>query len=136
MAQSDYYKSQYNANKTKAKNLGKNEECLERIYNALVNNMSGKICDVNNELENIKTEMKKGVRHNGTYTSRANVVSNSHEKGTSADSELHVAISALDDELRDVRRKKATAISNRDSYQRQYKDKRKEERQEFLNNLF
>ena len=119
----DKYKDKKAAVKTYEKNIGK----LQDIKNALTDTMYDEIRNVNNELDALVEDLKKGVRHNSTFTNRANDFSSQKEKAVTADNKLSTTVSELEEEINSLTTKKNRAVTDRDTYKRKCKEKLEEE---------
>lgn len=124
---SEYYYKKYKTKKSSVKTYENNIKALEKIRNALTDNMYDEIRSVNNELDALMEDLKKSVRHNATFTSRANSFSWQKEKAVTADGCLSVSVNELNEEISSLTAKKNQAISDRDYYQRKCKEKLQEE---------
>ena len=69
---SKYYYEKYKSKKSSVKTYEKNISALQKIRSALTDNMYDEIRNVNNELDALMEDLKKAVRHNATFTNRAN----------------------------------------------------------------
>lgn len=136
MPNSKYYKQKYKQYKTEAKSLKNNESSLNKILANLRDTFDDEVRNVNNEYEELKSDLKKAVRHDSTFTVAADSLPGKKERRTSSDAKLSSAISSIEDELRDVGQKKRTAESNRDINEQNYNNKKREETEAFWNNLF
>lgn len=136
MPNSKYYNQKYKQYKEEAKNLGKNESTLNKILTNLRDTFDDEVRNVNSEYEDLKSDLKKAVRHDSTFTVAADSLPGKKERKTNSDSKLSSAISSLEDELRNVGQKKRTAESNRDTNKQNYDNKKREEREAFWNSIF
>ena len=136
MANSKYYKDQYKKYKQEAKDLQKYSDQLQKAYDNLQNTFSDEISAVNTEYDDLKTDLKKAIRHNSSFTGGANGLYGKREKSIYNDSKTSAALSYLEDELRSLNNKKQTAEYNRDYNKTKYDNKKKEEQAEFWSNLF
>lgn len=98
--------------------------------------MSDEIRAINNELDDLKSDLNKSIRHNSKFTSRANAVTTEKEKTVTADPNLSVAVRELEEEIARINGLRNTAINDRDYYYREYKEKKEQERQELLDKIF
>lgn len=136
MASSSYYYSLYRQKKNAVKSYDDDIGDLQKALNNLTDTMGDEIRAVNNELEDLKSDLNKAIRHNSKFTSRANAVTAEKEKTVTADSNLNVAVRELEEEISRLSGLKTTAINDRDYYYRKYKEKKEEERREFLDKIF
>ena len=72
-------------------------------------------------------DLKKAVRHNATFTNRANAFGTEKEKAVTADGNLSISVRELDEEISSLTTKKNQAVSDRDYYKRKCKEKLEEE---------
>lgn len=136
MAQdSKAYYSQYNLYKKQAMEYGKNIEALTKIKDNLVNNMYDEQGDVNKELNDLREDLHKSVRHDPTFSVIASEAASHKEKSVAADAHLNHAVSALENEIASLNSKKITAEQNRDAQYQSYKTAKEQERQEWLDSL-
>ena len=124
---SEYYYKKYKTKKAAAKEYKGNIEDLETIRRALAENLGDEIYAVNREIGQLMDDLKDGVRHNSTYTNRANNLAGNMEKAATQDSKLAAAIREIDEELTSLRGKYNQAVSDRDYYKRKCKEKMEEE---------
>lgn len=136
MPNSKYYNQKYKQYKEEAKNLGKNESTLSKVLSNLRDTFDDEVRNVNNEYEDLKSDLKKAIRHDSTFTVAADGLPAKKEKRTSSDSKLSSAITSLENELRSVQQKKKTAETNRDTNKTNYDNKKREEREAFWNSIF
>ena len=136
MASSSYYYNLYKQKKNATKSYDDDLKVLNKALSNLTDTMYDEIRDINNELEDLKSDLNKSVRHNSVFTSRANEVTFEKEKTVTADPYLSVAVSSLEDEIARINGLNSSAVSDREYYYRKYKEKKAEERQELLNKIF
>jgi len=135
MPDSSYYNDLYNQNKNAVKSYGSNIDKLQKILDNLNDKMSDKIRNVNNEFDDLKSDMNNAIRHNSAFTTCANTITDEKEKGVTADYDLGAAVDELEAEITRIGGLKSQAESDRDYYNQKYKDKRDEERQDFWSDL-
>ena len=136
MASSSYYYNLYKQKKNDVKSYEGDLKDIQKALDNLTDTMNDEIRAINNELEDLKSDLNKSVRHNSTFTSRANTVTTEKEKTVTADSHLSIAIRELQEEISRLNSLRLQAITDRDDYYQKYKDKKEEERQELLNKIF
>ncbi len=136
MASSSYYYNLYTQQKNKVNSYNANLKALRKVLSNLTDTMSDEIRAVNNELDDLTSELKKGVRHNSRFTSRADAFATEKEKAVTADSLLRVAVQGLQDEISRINGLVNQSIANRDQYYQQYKNKKEEERAALLDLIF
>lgn len=136
MANSSYYYNLYKQKKNAVKSYEDDIGDLRKALSNLTDTMGDEIRAVNNELEDLKSDLNKAIRHNAKFTSRANAVTSEREKTVTADPHLSVAVRELEEEISRLNGLKTTAINDRDYYYRKYKEKKEEERRELLDKIF
>lgn len=136
MANSSYYYNLYKQKKNAVKSYDGDIADLRKALNNLTDTMNDEIRAINNELEDLKSDLNKAIRHNATFTSRANAVTVEKEKAVTADASLSIVVSELEEEISRLNGLRTEAISDRDYYYRKYQEKKEEERREFLNKIF
>lgn len=136
MASSSYYYDLYKQKKSAVKSYDGDLKDLQKALDNLTDTMYDEIRAVNNELEDLKSDLNKSIRHNSKFTSRANAVTAEKEKAVTADPHLSVAVRELQEEISRINGLRIQAITDRDHYYQKYKDKKEEERREFLDKTF
>lgn len=136
MASSSYYYSLYKQKKNAVKSYDGDLKDLQKALDNLTDTMYDEIRNINNELEDLKSDLNKSVRHNSKFTSRANEVTAEKEKTVTADPHLSIAVRELQEEISRVNGLRSEAISDREYYYQKYKDKKEEERRELLDKIF
>lgn len=135
MANSTYY---YNLYKNKKKEVKKHEDDIDDlrdIYDNLTSDLNDEIRNVNTEIENLKEDLRNGVRHNLKYDANTNNLTTKKEKGASADGKLVSVGNEIQEEIRRLENLKNSAASDRDYYYKKYKEKKDEERKELLEKI-
>lgn len=136
MAGSSYYYNLYKQKKSAVKSYDGDLKDLQKALDNLTDTMNDEIRAINNELEDLKSDLNKSVRHNSKFTSRANAVTAEKEKTVTADPHLSIAVRELQEEISRINRLRSQAITDRDYYYQKYKDKKEEERRELLDKIF
>lgn len=136
MANSSYYYNLYKQKKSAVNSYDDDLKDLRKALSNLTDTMSDEIRAINNELDDLKSDLNKSIRHNSKFTSRANAVTTEKEKTVTADPNLSVAVRELEEEIARINGLRNTAISDRDYYYREYKEKKEQERQELLDKIF
>lgn len=136
MASSSYYYNLYKQKKSAVKSYDGDLKDLQKALDNLIDTMNDEIRAINNELEDLKSDLNKSVRHNSKFTSRANAVTSEKEKTVTADPHLSIAVRELQEEISRINGLRSQAITDRDYYYQKYKDKKEEERRELLDKIF
>lgn len=136
MASSSYYYNLYKQKKSAVKSYDGDLKDLQKALDNLTDTMNDEIRAINNELEDLKSDLNKSVRHNSKFTSRANAVTAEKEKTVTADPHLSIAVRELQEEISRINRLRSQAITDRDYYYQKYKGKKEEERRELLDKIF
>ena len=97
MANSSYYYNLYKQKKNAVKSYDGDIADLRKALNNLTDTMNDEIRAINNELEDLKSDLNKAIRHNATFTSRANAVTVEKEKAVTADASLSIVVSELEE---------------------------------------
>ena len=135
MADSSYYHNLYKEKKKDANKYEGNIKDLQKVLGNLSGDMNDEIRAVNNEIDDLKADLDKSVRHDAVFTKSANDIVAQKEEVISLDALLSVAVSELEEEIWRVTKLKDDAIRDRDYYWNKYEQKKAEERQAFLNKL-
>lgn len=136
MANSSYYYNLYKQKRNAVKSYDDDIDDLRKALSNLTDTMNDEIRAVNNELEDLKADLNKSIRHNSKFTSRANAVTSEKEKAVTADPNLSAAIRELEEEITRLNGLRTTAINDREYYYQKYKGKKEEERLELLDKIF
>ena len=136
MANSSYYYNLYKQRKSSVKTYDDDLKDLRTAFDKLTDTMGDEIRAINNELEDLKSDLKKCVRHNSKFTSHANAITSKKEKTVTADSHLSIVVRELQDEIYRISQLRNQAINEREYYYQKYKAKKEEERQNFLDKIF
>lgn len=136
MASSSYYYNLYKQKKNAVKSYDDDIDDLRKALSNLTDTMNDEIRAVNNELEDLKADLNKSIRHNSKFTSRANAVTSEKEKAVTADPNLSVTVRELEEEISRLNGLRTTAINDREYYYQKYKGKKEEERRELLDKIF
>lgn len=136
MLSSSYYYDRYKEKKKDVKSYDEDLKKLRKALDNLTGTMNDEIRAINTELEDLKSDLNKSIRHNSNFTSYANAVTEEKETTVSSDSYLSTAISELEEAISQIDRKRTQAITDRDDYYQKYQDEKENERREFFDNLF
>ena len=136
MADSGYYYNLYCQKRSAVNSYEGDIKDVNKALSNLTDKMYDEIRAINNELDGLKEDLKKAVRHNAKFTSRANAFGAEKEKTVTADPFLSVAVRELQEEISRLTSLKNQAIQDRDYYYRKYKEKKEEERKEFFDKIF
>ena len=136
MASSSYYYNLYKQKKNEVKSYDGDLKDIQKALDNLTDTMYDEIRNINNELEDLKSDLNKSIRHNSKFTSCANTVTAEKEKTVTADPHLSIAVRELQEEISRINGLRSQAVTDREYYYQKYKDKKEEERQEFLDKIF
>lgn len=135
MEGSSYYNNLYKQQKKDVKEFSRNTEVLKKILNTLTRDFYDEQSDVNGELDDLKEELNKAVRHDAKFNILANESYLYKEKSTTADTYLDSVVVSLENEIASLNSKKASAEQNMDYYHLKYEEKKEEERQQFFDSI-
>lgn len=135
MASSSYYYNLYKQKRNEANKYEEDLRDLRKILNKLTGSMGDEIRAVNNELDDLKEDLKDSVRHNDKFSQSVRSISSEKEKAVTKDRYLRVAVNELEDEISRVTGLKNQAVKDRDYYKRKYEEEKAEERRELLAKL-
>lgn len=135
MASSGYYYNLYKQYRSEVSKLQKNISTLTKVRNSISSDFFDEQRSVNNELNNLKEDLKRSARHDNIWDSNASKCELYKEKASSADKSLDSSMESLDAEISSLESKKSTAESNRDQAYRDYERAKEEEYREFLESL-
>lgn len=130
MASSSYHYGKYQEYKKLAQRYEKNISTLTGIKNDLTGSFYDEQGDVNKELDDLKEDLNKAVRHNPKFSVIASGCAAYKEKSTTADGCLNNAVVALEDEIASLNTKKITAEQNRDTEYQNYQEAKRREEEE------
>lgn len=136
MANSSYYYNLYKQKKNAVESYDYDLKDLRKVLSNLTDTMNDEIRAINNELNDLKSDLNMSIRHNSKFTSRVNAVTSEKEKAVTADSNLSVAVRELEEEISRLNGLRTTAINDRDYYYRKYKEKKEQECQALLDKIF
>lgn len=132
MANSLYYLGQYHQYKSTVKSLNKNIEALTNIRNKLGSDYYDEQGNTNKELNDLKEDLNKAVRHDGNWDAIASQCELYKEKAATADTNLNSAIDYLDEEIRSLNSQKSTAESNQNQAYSNYQTQKNSEIQDVI----
>lgn len=132
MASSSYYYNLYKQKMATVTTLENAIGNLRTIFSNLNDNLYNGIQAVNNEFDNLKSDLNKAVRHNSTFTSCANAFDSLREKSVAADSSLRKVSDELQEEITRVSNQKNQAIRDKEYYYNMYVTKKEQERRAFF----
>ena len=135
MEHSSSYNRQYRQCKQNVENCDRNIRDLERIRNSLNNDYHDKQRNVNIQLNELREDLEKSVRHDSAFRRTQEACWENQEKATNADSCLNQAVAALDQELQELYRRKNQEEARRDQYYAMYEQQKEKERQEWLERM-
>ena len=132
MASSSYYYEKYKTYRDKVKTLQGNITKLTNIRNSLTNNFYTEQTYVNNELNGLKVDLKKAVRHVQEFNTIADECDDFKEEPATVDTNLYSAVDGLESEISSLKTQKETTEEKRDSYYRSYQREKENEGQKGL----
>ena len=135
MANSSYYNNLYKQHKNTVSSLQKNIDDLTTVRNGISSDFYDEQSDVNKELNDLKDDLNKAVRHDNSWDTIASQSELYKEKASTADGNLNSAIDYLDAEVSSLTSQKSTAEANRDQAYSDYQNKKDEERRAWLKKL-
>lgn len=136
MADSSYYYDLYKRKRDDVRTYESDSKDLGKALSNLTDTMGDEIRAVNTELEDLKSDLTKSIRHNSRFSSCANLVTSEKEKAVTADPLLSVAVRELQEEISRLDKLKTAAINEREYYYGKYKAKKEEERKAFWDSIF
>lgn len=132
---SSYYYNQFNTYKKEAADCDKNIKVLTKIKESLTDDFYDEQSSVNVQMCNLKEDLEKAVRHDGTFSRMASSYEVYKEKTSTADKSLNNVVIALENEIAALGNKKTTAEQNSDEQYQSYNDAKQQEKQEWMNSL-
>lgn len=132
MANSGYYYNLYIQYGNQVSSLQNKISVLEQIRNNLAGNFYDEQSEVNKELNDLKYDLKKSVRHDSAWNINASICELNKEKASTADENLSDAIDSMNAEISSLMNRESTAEANRDQAYRDYTREKEAERQEWL----
>lgn len=136
MASSRYYHDIYKRKCSLVESCDDDLSVIQNVLEDIFEDMDDEISAVNREIDDLKSDLDKSVRHNSKFTASANLVMMEKEKGVTVDANLSIVVHELQDEISRIKAVRSKAVRERDAYYQKYKDKKAEESQEFLDNIF
>ncbi|MCM1543140.1 MAG: hypothetical protein NC121_18035 [Blautia sp.] len=130
MASSSYHYGKYQEYKKLAQRYGKNISALTDIKNNLTGSFCDEQGDVNRELDELKEDLNKAVRHDSRFSVIAGGCDMYKERSTTADACLNHAVIALENEIASLNARKMTAEQNSDAEYRNYEEAKRREDEE------
>lgn len=135
MANSSHYNYLYNQEKNKVKSYSKDVESLQKILNRLIGEFYDEQSNVNRELDDLKEDLNKAVRHISKFNVIVNDCYTYKEKVVTADSSLNGVVVSLENEIASLNSQRTTAEQNRDYYRRKYIEEKDKEQQELWDKI-
>lgn len=135
MANSNYYHNQYNSYKSEMSGYDKNLKALIKIKDSLVNDFYDEQSNVNKELNDLKDDLNKSVRHDYNFNVIASGCESYKEKVTTADTNLNSVVIALENEINSLSAKKSIAEQNMNTQYQNYNNAKEEERRAWIESL-
>lgn len=136
MADGSYYYALYKRKRDDVRAYESDSRDLSRVLSNLTDTMGDEIRAVNLELEDLKSDLSKSIRHNSGFSSSVSLATSEKEKVVTADPLLSVAVQELQEEIYRLSELKNAAINEREYYYGKYMTKKEEERKKFWDNIF
>lgn len=135
MADSGYYRRLFEQYEGQVREYEKNIATLQKIVNDFYNNLEDEQKGINRRLERLADDLGRAVRRNTKFTAEAARCDEGRQEAVTADAKLKEALSALENELSELNRKKDQACQMKDSCHRSYLNAKEEERRAALEAL-
>lgn len=130
MASSSYYKKKYKEKRKEAEDYKDKKGDINTILKNLRDSMGDEIRAVNNELDALKNDLDKSVRHDSVFSGNSNIASSKKESSIASDAKLSVAVSRLEDEVARLEKLRQQALEDEEYYYEKYLDAKEREREE------
>lgn len=127
---SSYYLKLYKEEKDKAKKYEKWIKQLQTIRQNAAGGLDDEIRNVNREITELYDDLKSAVKHDQVFASEAYEIGSSTEAGAGSDRYLRGTQSELDEEIRDLSRKKDDAERRSSEYYNRYEQEKRREEEE------
>lgn len=133
MASSGYYYNLYKSYRDSTKTYESNLRKLNDYHNKVINNFNDDVRYVNDEVDDLLEKLEIAVRYSSGFDT--NVTSIEKEPQVSEDTYMSSVITELSEEITRVTNLMNQHAGNRDYYYEKYKEKKEEERAEWLAKL-
>ena len=127
---SSYYLKLYKEEKDKAKKYEKWIKQLQTIRQNAAGGLDDEIRNVKREITQLCNYLKKAVKHDQVFASEVYEFGSNTEAGSGSDRYLRGTQSELDEEIRDLARKKDDAERNSSEYYNRYEQEKRREEEE------
>lgn len=127
---SSYFLKLYKEEKDKAKKYEKWIKQLQTIRQNAAGGLDDEIRNVNREITELCDDLKSAVKHDQVFASEVYEIGSSTEAGSGSDRYLRSTQSELDEEIRDLSRKKDEAERSSSEYYNMYKQEKQREEEE------
>lgn len=127
---SSYYLKLYKEEKDKAKKYEKWIKQLQTIRQNAAGGLDDEIRNVNREITELCNDLKNAVKHDQVFASEVYEIGSNTEAGSGSDRYLRGTQSELDEEIRDLARKKDDAERNSSEYYNRYEQEKRREEEE------
>lgn len=128
MASSSYYYGKYKECERKIKTLDKSISELVKIRNSVTGEFYDEQANVNKELDDLREDLQKAVRHEPGFTANAGNCDSHKEKTSTADAKLSGTANAVENEIASLEAQKRNAEYNKNLNQRRYREEKEKER--------
>lgn len=134
MTSSDYYNS-YLGYRDEVNTLQTKINFLTQKRNILLNNLEYEQVGINYELDILKGDMERAVRHDDKWDSIITNMDLFRQSSSTSDTNIKSAIENLGTQISLLTSEKDTAETSRDCAYREYQDEKEREYQAFLKSL-
>lgn len=127
---SSYYLKLYKEERDNAKKYEKWIKQLQTIRQNATGGLDDEIRNVNREIAELYDDLKNAVKHDQIFAAEAYEIGSSTEAGSGSDRYLRGTQSELDEEIRNLGRKKDDAERRSSEYYRKYEQEKQREEEE------
>ncbi len=127
---SSYYLKLYKEEKDKAKKYEKWIKQLQTIRQNAAGGLDDEIRNVNREITELCNDLKNAVKHDQVFASEVYEIGSNTEAGSGSDRYLRGVQSELDEEIRNLGRKKDEAERRSSEYYSKYEQEKRREEEE------
>ncbi len=135
MADSGYYKRLFEQCEREVREYENHIAQLRKMINSFYQDFCSEQGEINGKLDCLCRALGQAVRCNTRFSAAAAGGGEGRQVSAAADAQLKEAVSALENELSELNRKKDQAASLKDSYYRSYLNAKEEERRAALEAL-